>query len=313
MRHKKRTRLRLILFLIISMVIILVFFSARNILNNLMTNTNSSENNSETNLIDNLPNLDLILDNTTNENQIDEKKPLNKENCTWQTIKDKVEIKEYVEDISYIEETKYSNQSYSFELETNTIRSIKREVNKNEVQAHTFYNKKEFQNFYDSILISGWFSNSQIATYTANNSDSTFTIKNNNNEDATYTIYRLYPTIKNEHYFDSKPVFEEITIKKNKEKDITIDNSILCYHLKKNSEFTNFMQYYQNFYSEYKKIGLSNDDYIVFDFSNEYFACVRPYFAIIPHKYQKEYTVKKKIDNSYYKTTESLIDKFVCT
>jgi len=72
------------------------------------------------------------------------------------------------------------------------------------------------------------------------------------------------------------------------------------------------MQYYSEFLDKYKKNNLAKNDFIVFNYSKEIFACVRPYYIVIPDTYQKSEIQEKQIDNSHYETKTTEVEKIIC-
>jgi len=302
---KKKTRLKFFILFFTAILIIFLFLITKNLLNqNLDTLINFSENS-------NLENQTTIsINNSLNINSNQTKKENNNNNCTWKLTSTQITTLEFVKKIDYENETIYNTKQYNYELISEPIREIKKTINDESIQAFTFYKKNNFQEFYNSIKITGWFYDSKIATYEANNSQSEIIIKNNDNIEAEYRIYRLYPTVENENYIDLKPTFKDIQIKKDKELKIVFDNSILCYNLEKNENYKTTMDYYKEFRTKNK---LNNDDFIIFDFNNEFFSCIRPYFAIIPKKYREEKIIQKEIDNSYYEPTKKTIEKYTCS
>ncbi len=68
----------------------------------------------------------------------------------------------------------------------------------------------------------------------------------------------------------------------------------------------------KQFIKDNKKYGISQDDFIIFEYSGMDFACVRPYFVVIPEIYQTAKKETEEIEDSYYVLKEKTIEKMIC-
>ncbi|MBN2881870.1 hypothetical protein JXM83_07520 [Candidatus Woesearchaeota archaeon] len=304
--NHERKKIKAISLLAIIIITFLVINGIRIILNkqvynesiNLATNittitgTNPTEQNQDS--FEEVPEKEIVATNST---------------CAWVKTTIKAPITEFVEDIEYVDEVRTKNMSYTYSNEE-PLKTIKKTIRDNEYNAITFFKTKNFESFYRNITITSWISSTDIAFFKSIPMTAEIKIKNTDSMTATYNIYRVYQPIEGAQYYDSYNTTKLVTIPKGQEKTIQFEQAILCIHL--DNKETNWVDYYKKLTKKYNSQRLDENDFIVFEYLNEPFACFRPYFVVVPEEYSKEYKVTVKRDNSHYSTTLKNIDQYTC-
>lgn len=251
---------------------------------------------------------------TTSQEQdlLDQMKSKNASGCTWKTITRTIPVTVPIKTTRDAVETVTENKTYQYNI-SDTLRNIKKTIDGETYIAYTTYDKNNFDEFYNEFKLTGWFLDSKIAKYDSIYADSGVTIKNTDGLSGNYTVIRVYPTEKDQNYYDEKDTSDKTSISMGDSKTITFKDSILCYVTATgidNPDSSTTLRYYKEFLKD--NPGLSQDDFILFGQNDKIISCVRPYFIIIPDTYKKTYTITKKVTETKYETSDRKVEEMVC-